>query len=240
MNICKKKFNIELLNSIVLRDNPILIGDYPYLSGRVEIKYKCSCNNDDIIKREFRNIVQRGGGMRCKECVKKNRIIKMKNTNLERYGVESVAQVENIKKKKVDICLKKYGVEYISQKPEILEKIQKNSKKLKEYKMPSGKIIKIQGYEPWALDELLKIYNEEKIITSKVEVPKILYNENNKKHLYFPDIYIPQENKIIEVKSTWTYKKYLYNVNLKAKATRDMGYNYEIWCYDGKKNKIIY
>ena len=38
------------------------------------------------------------------------------------------------------------------------------AKKLKEYKLPSGKILYIQGYENYVLDILLKSYNEEDIL----------------------------------------------------------------------------
>ncbi len=47
--------------------------------------------------------------------------------------------------------------------------------------------------------------------------------------------------KIIEVKSSWTYKCKLDYINEKAEATRQAGYEYEIWIYDnnGKTKQIV-
>lgn len=82
---------------------------------------------------------------------------------------------------------------------------------LKEYVLPSGKITKVQGYEPQALDILLRTYSEEDIILGAANIREkigmIIYTDNDgKQHRYFPDIYISSINKIIEVKSEWTYK----------------------------------
>ena len=54
----------------------------------------------------------------------------------------------------------------------------------------------------------------------------------------YVDIYIPSQNRCIEVKSTWTAKKNVHNIFLKQYAAKQLGYNYEIWVYDGKGNKI--
>lgn len=55
-------------------------------------------------------------------------------------------------------------------------------------------------------------------------MPKIEYEFEGKKRRYFPDIWIPKHNLIIEVKSTWTYEKDLEKNLLKKKATEQMGY----------------
>ena len=104
--------------------------------------------------------------------------------------------------------------------------------------MPIGNVRNIQGYEHYALRDLLKIYKEDEIITLRKDIPRIPYIFNSKNKYYFPDIYIPHENKIIEVKSTWTYKRDLDINKLKSEATINSGYNYETWIYDDKGNKI--
>jgi hypothetical protein len=136
--------------------------------------------------------------------------------------------------------MKIYGKEYPNQNQEQMAKIQKNAKKYKKYTFPSGEVRNVQGYEPFALDELIsKGYKEEQIKTDRSEVDSIEYEVNGKKKTYFPDIYIPHENKIIEVKSGWTYKCKEDNIKQKADATRAKGYDYEIWIYDAKGNKTI-
>ena len=150
-------------------------------------------------------------------------------------------QREEIKEKYRQTNLKKYGVEYPVQCQEIYEKQDKNSYYLKDYKMPSGIIIKIQGYEHYALNELLQKENiiENEIKTGSKNVPTIWYNDiSGKKHRHFVDIYIPSKNKCIEIKSTWTFKKQKDIVFLKQMAAKELGFLYEIWVYDNKGNKV--
>ena len=175
-------------------------------------------------------------GLQNEEVKEKRRI-----SNLERYGFENPLQREEIKEKCKQTNLEKYGVEYPSQNTEIYEKMNKTSYYIKEYILPSGNIINIQGYEHFALDELLQNenMNENDIITGCKNVPTIWYNdESGKKHRHFVDIFIPSQNKCIEVKSTWTFKKQKEIVLLKKIAAKELGYLYEIWVYDNKGNKV--
>ena len=104
--------------------------------------------------------------------------------------------------------------------------------------MPSGDIRKVQGYEPFALTKLLEHYTEDQLKTSVKNVPRIQYKVNGKKRYHFPDIFIPHENKLVEVKSTWTFKNKADNVLLKKKTAEEQGFLYEIWCFDGKGNRV--
>ena len=61
------------------------------------------------------------------------------------------------------------------------------------------------------------------------------YDKHGKQHRHFVDIFIPSQNRCIEVKSTWTFTK--PNVLCKQKAAKELGYKYEIWVYNSKKNK---
>lgn len=160
---------------------------------------------------------------------------KTKETCLKKYGVEYILQCPEIKEKAKQTCLEKYGVEYIGQCPEFQEKITKRSYYLKEYLLPSGKIINIQGYENYALDKLLnENIKEEEIITGAKNVPEIWYydSDKNKSRRHFVDIYIPSKNKCIEIKSIWTFNVNKDIVFLKQKAGKELGYLYEIWVYD--------
>ena len=189
---------------------------------------------------------------------------KTKNTCLEKYGTDNPLKNENIKNKIKDTCLKKYGtdtplksnivrdkakqyyltnfgVEYNSQIPEIAYKQSKNSYKRKIYIFPSGNQIYCQGYEPFALDNLI---NEDKLLESDIvtgakNVPIIWYNDlAGKKHRHYVDIFIHSQNKCIEVKSTWTITKGKDNIFLKQEAGKKLGYLYEIWVYNNKGNIV--
>jgi len=103
------------------------------------------------------------------------------------------------------------------------------------------KFVKVQGTEPIALDYLIKndSLNEEDIIVGVKNVPIIWYfDETNKKHRHYVDIFIPSKNLCIESKSTWTFLKKKDNIFLKQNAAKELGYNYEIWVYDNK-NKLV-
>jgi hypothetical protein len=51
-------------------------------------------------------------------------------------------------------------------------------------------------------------------------------------------IFIPIQNRCIEVKSTWTAKKGKDYIFLKQEAAKKLGYIYEIWVYDHNGNRI--
>jgi hypothetical protein len=187
---------------------------------------------------------------------------RIKQTNLQKYGVENPQQnieIKNktyatnmikygskyplnnieIKKKIIQTNLEKYGVSHHSQNAEIAEYMLQCSYNKKNYTLPSGKVITYQGYENFALDELLFVekINENDIITDRKLVPEIWYNDiNKKKHRHYVDIYIKSQNRCVEVKSTWTNQE-KNNVLEKKDAAISLGYKYDIWIYDKKKNK---
>ena len=160
---------------------------------------------------------------------------------LEKYNVEYPMQSDICKTKFKQTCLEKYGVEYPHQVPEIAEKASKNSYRKKIYITPTGREIKCQGYEPFALDKLIQKDNisEDDIITGCKNVPTIWYDdEQGKKHRHYVDIFIPSQNRCIEVKSTWTAQKKKHIIYLKQEAAKQLGYNYEIWIYNAKKELV--
>lgn len=168
-------------------------------------------------------------------------IEKRKQACLNKYGTNYPFQSEEYQNKFKKTCLQKYGFENPQQNSEIADKASKNSYKRKTYICPSGKEILCQGYEPFALDKLLKydLIEENDIITGCKNVPAIWYNdENNKKHRHYVDIFIPSQNRCIEVKSTWTADKKKDNIYLKQIVAKELGYNYEIWIYNNKKQLV--
>ena len=213
----KIRFNNNYLKKYCDDNNIELLEDYSNININREtlIKGKClteNCNKN--FEKTFRRIIDVGSF--CEKCTDNNSLLKSKNTCIEKYGVENVCHV-----------------------PEIAEKSSKNSYRTKEYTFPSGNIIKCQGYEPYALNELIKIYKEEDIITGCVNVPLITYKDiNGKEHKHYVDIFILIENKCIEVKSTWTAEKKKDNIFLKQEAGKKLGYQYEIWIYNEKKEKV--
>ena len=177
------------------------------------------------------------------ENISQNQEIKNKKieTCLKNYGVKYPSQCEKIKQKRIETCLKTYGVEHPIQDPNILDKNIKSCYRTKQYKLPSGNIIMTQGYEHLGLDEIIykEKIDENNIIMGPKNVPTIWYFGNDgKNHRHYVDIFIPTQNRCIEVKSTWTAKHNEHNIYLKQNAAKLLGYNYEIWIYNEKGCKI--
>ena len=177
---------------------------------------------------------------------------KFKEKCLEKYGVEHPMLNEEFKQNVSKTIKQKYGKDWYNLTNEFKEYCFKFKEenyghptigfKLKEYKLPSGKIIKVQGYENFALNIILKKYNEEDVYISygdiKNEIGLINYLMEEKDRIYLPDIYIKSENKIIEVKSDYTYNLELEKNLLKKESCLSIGLNFEFWILD-KKGKLI-
>jgi hypothetical protein len=166
--------------------------------------------------------------------------IQSKNTRELKYGDKNY----NNRPKSEQTCLDLYGVKNVSQSTELQLKNVKNGLKFKEYKCKSGNIIKYQGYECYAFDILFETYKEEDIITHNFRqfpnIPDFWYFDlNNKRHIYYPDIFIIPENKFIEVKSTWTFLKSGITVKLKCECIKNAGYDIDVWIIENKKIKEI-
>ena len=165
---------------------------------------------------------------------------KMKATNMEQYGVENPFQDSGVREKVKATNMERYGVEHPMQNAEVSEKVSHNAYKAYDYKYPSGKTIRLQGYEKFAIDDLLaQKINEDDIITKRTDVPECFYKDSEGNiHRYYVDILIQSQKLCIEVKSTWTLEKNKEKVVFTKKALEDLGYKCEIWVYDGKGVRI--
>lgn len=164
---------------------------------------------------------------------------KTEETCKKKYGVSAPQQNKTIQQKSIDTCLEKYGTENVMQSSNIFDKNRYFQKK--DYVFESGNVVKVQGYENLCLDVLLQTYTEDEIIVNPSQVISVFYIENRKKHRYFPDIYIPKDNLIIEVKSEYTYKGFVgwLNTNmLKRQACLDAGYNFKFMIFDKDGNLL--
>ena len=95
---------------------------------------------------------------------------KRKKTKEKLYGDPNYSN----RKQSEKTCLKKYGVKNVSQDIIIYKKILSKLFTTKNYILPSGKIVKIQGYENIALDLLLKIYNENVLVVEDKKIEDII------------------------------------------------------------------
>jgi len=164
-----------------------------------------------------------------------------KQTCLKKFGVEHPLQLEEFKEKHKQTCLKKFGTEYPMQNAEVAEKQAKSFFKKKSYTFPTGEEINIQGYENYLLDILIKEgYTFKDILTKRTDVPEVWYTEDNKKHRYYCDIYIPKINKVYEVKSIWTNGRNIDTNKLKKEACLKAGFEYELFVFNKKGIRQIF
>lgn len=161
---------------------------------------------------------------------------KIEKTCVHKYGVKNYNNVE----KRRSTCISKYGVENPMQSIESFTKQASSAFKLKYYTFPSGRIETCQGFEPFALDKLIKDgIDENQIIIDKKNVPVIFYLYNGKMSRYYLDLFIKNENKIIEVKSEWTYKLHEQRNIAKKKECIKQGFKFEFWIFNNKKELTI-
>lgn len=254
----RTRYTKDLLLEILTEGGAELLGEYDSYNQRLHVRFRCKCGKEETKKFEMLNTYRYPY---CKTCTLQLKEQKKQTTCLERYGVTNSGavpeviekikesyvkkfgchpkQTKEVQEKWKQTCLEKYGG-HPNQNVNVQEKHEKSSYRFKDYTFPSGKVVKIQGYEWKALDELLKLYKEEEIIVGRKEVPKVEYSIHDVKHVYYPDIYIPIHNKIIEVKSEWTCQLKRSYVEEKAEATARAGYVCEVWIYNstGKSLKI--
>jgi len=113
--------------------------------------------------------------------------------------------------------------------------------KTKKYILPSGKELTTQGYENYAIDRLLNIekIQEDDIVTSRSGVPECWYeDEPEKLRRYYTDIYIPSQNRCIEVKSKYTSLTCSIILETKINALKSLGFNVDIWIFNNKGELI--
>lgn len=194
--------------------------------------------------------------------------VKTKKTKLERYGNEyysgweksaatnrskSFEEQNIINDKRRQTNIEQFGVSCTWLRPESIKKSRKNNGEGKEYILPSGKVIGVRGHEDRALNRLFSLgYNEQDLLIhdklSDYQLPRFTFKDHRRHTMvYYPDIYIPKENKIIEVKSPWWWDgngsdKYKYRLenNLRKKAAvLSNGYKYEVWIFDPEFKGIL-
>jgi len=259
-----KDQNIILLDGNSNKINDDNCDYYENITRNGSIYYKCvhpECSMNSC--KNYRQLKEISGAY-CEEHTKLNMRNKSIETCMDIYGYASPSQCPYVKAQQEATMLKNHGVKAIMKIPErclqaqikkeqtnierykvkhvmqcakIAEKASKNARMHKSYIFPSGRIDMVQGYEPQALDYLLQVENipEDDIITNRTQVPECWWSdENGKIHRYYVDIYIPSQQRCIEVKSRWSLALNPEIVFAKQCALQNEGYSCEIWVLNKK------
>ena len=182
--------------------------------------------NEVLMKRNDTCIERYGGvGMASEELFSK-----MKKTNVEKYGVEYYSSTNDWYDRCVKTASEKYGKEWVSKVDSINAKQQSGGYSYYDFEFPSGKVVRVQGYEPKVLTKLVVDYDEDDIVVGVQNIIDCIgffhYVYENKTHRYYPDIYIKSENRVIEVKSDYTFNKEKEKNLLKRDSVINKGINF--------------
>jgi hypothetical protein len=114
----------------------------------------------------------------------------------------------------------------------------------------TGVYFECQGYEPEGIEFYAKIYGAKNLISGRDKrMRRFTYEYDGKTRRYRPDIYIPKENLIVEVKSTATLGllktnkfgdgEYLWKrMKAKAIACLSRGFRFKLLLYADHKTQL--
>ena len=159
-------YDNDLLQEVCDRDQCIIDFDKIDKYNR-EIKVDFVCNCGIVYSKTFR-LLYEGSGAFCKICTKNKRYEKVKQTCIEKYGVENPLQSQEVKDRSKQTCMERYGVPYSLQSQEVRDKSKQtcierygveNASQSQEFKDKSTKSFLISIRCPLAVKKF-SVFNE--------------------------------------------------------------------------------
>ena len=185
------KYTPALLEEILSKGGARALEKYPIYNQRLRVKFRCECGRETSKRFEMLQVHRLPY---CEECSLKKKEERKQTSLLTNYGVSNIGSLESVKckinktfqekfgghpKQNKEVqdkwkatCLEKYGG-HPNQNKEVQLKSEATSFAFKDYMMPSGTVVKYQGYENVALDELVQLYEEENISIGRSSVPSV-------------------------------------------------------------------
>jgi len=159
--------------------------------------------SDKVMKTMMDNNLEKYGKEFYTQTDKYKNDVKISNT--DKYGTEWYMSSKEFKNKSKITNMEKYGVEYNMQNEKIYMKAQINGFKAKIHKM-AGLFYRGENEN----DFLNMCYDKNIKIKQGL---RFSYIFDGKNRFYFSDYFFPEKNLIIEIKSSYYYKKY-YDMNI--------------------------
>ena len=169
---CTNRYTYEEAEVLLEYEGCVLLGAETedgtpeFVLNSTTIFFTCICDNEHFSS--FRAFME---GCRCPECTDKKRI----ETCMKIYGVPNPAMHPDIIAKIRATDEANHGGVHHMQTAECLAKMQSKCYSTKHYTFPSGHVRQIQGYEHFALDDLLKDHKEKDIATGTLNILPIRY-----------------------------------------------------------------
>jgi endogenous inhibitor of DNA gyrase (YacG/DUF329 family) len=209
------------------------------------VKYGCAnpSQNQKIKNKKIATCLKNFG---VKHPQQSKAVRELTSKNVQRaYGYSNVGQVPEFQKKRKDTMVERFGAVNAMGNRKIRQRAyrraQKNKFSRKEYVL-GKRTVKVQGYEPQALDYILGLgkIQAKDIRVESDGLPAFEYTAAGVKKLYFPDMLVSQ-NIIVEVKSTWTLlanNAQFSTVKRKRRACVSKGYKFKLLIMQSSGEKI--
>lgn len=166
---------------------------------------------------------------------------KIKQSHIKKRGVPHPSQDPIVRAKTEATNMERRGVPHPMQDLEIFERALHNARQWHTFTFPSGKTVRYQGYEHFCIRDLLLLHAEDEIILHSSAMPTVWYEYLGGRHRYYPDIYIPSQHRLIEVKhNQWRTSHHApATVVPKLLAAQAAGFQVELWEYKKKKGEGV-
>jgi hypothetical protein len=166
-------------------------------------------------------------------------LMKFKKIGVKLRTLTESANLPTTYERKKRTFLNRYGVENPMQDPSINNRSNINRYKFKAVDIFGRRFSHLQGYEKQGIEYLVNELNYNVYeIESGRKVPSIRYVFEEKKKIYFPDLFIKSDNLLIEVKCEYTYSNLLKLNIAKQNASVLSGYNHMTIIFDNLGKNI--
>ena len=206
------KFKKQTPDELLVRFNDIYNNKYSYNFVRDKVNIMCPVHGGFSLTAKSHL-----AGNHCSKCTA--------DEHQKRLKFNNPFSTEAGKRKIKETMLSKYGYDSPCKNPNIHAKQQRY--KMKEYTFDTGEVIKYRGYELKAILDLINVYGYKLSEIQLTEKRGIKYGDR----VYHPDIIIPNERRIIEVKSSYTYSVDYEKLGKVKPAVEEAGFTFECWIY---------
>lgn len=195
-----------------------VLGEFKGFNAKIKVK----CLTCDVVWEPWAGNFAKGHG--CRACA----TLKRGEECFEKHGVYSYGGTPKAVAARKKTMLARYGREHALQNKAIFDAMLIASSKLKAYTLGKRKV-HVQGYEPQGLDFILSKGIQPKDLECGVrnpKIPSVSYTYKGKARVYHPDIFLPKQNRLFEVKSDHTYVADLKRNVAKQRACLEAGYKF--------------
>lgn len=151
----------------------VKIEDLP-LTSNAKVEVVCDFCGKVFTQKYCKYVSAKDSGVCCYNCRSK----KAKTTNLLKYGVENISQLESVKEKRKNTFIERYGVENTSQLESVKEKTKKTC--IEKYGVPY--VSQNELFKQKAIETNIKIYGCKNPMQNddiKAKIRKSLYNNQS-------------------------------------------------------------